>query len=257
MSRKARNLIKAKLIHVVTKGIKNEFIFYKEIYKNRYIKLINQYLEEMDSIELLAYCIMDNHAHLLLYIEQINQLTTFMKKLNTSYAMYYNVIEDRSGYVFVNRYYTQVIENEIHLIACINYIYNNPVKAGLVENKYEYKYSSCKFIKNKKWNVEILEEIIGKDLINNLDSFNEKDYKFIDTEQINKNIEKKTIEEMIQKFCNDYQTSISKIKKSNDLIIKLKKFLNKENKVSNKNICAILGIGKNRISIIEKNTNIK
>ena len=50
----------------------------------------------------------------------------------------------------------------------------------------------------------------------------------------------------------EYQTSLNEIKKSNYLILKFKEYLNKKYKVSNKNICAILGIGKNRISWIEK-----
>ena len=129
---------------------------------------------------------MDNHAHILIYSEKINELSNFMKKLNIAYATYYNEKEERTGYVFGSRYYTQVIENEIHLLACIKYIHENPVKAGIVNEP------------------------------------------------------------------SEYQTSLNEIKKSNYLILKFKEYLNKKYKVSNKNICAILGIGKNRISWIEK-----
>lgn len=52
-----------------------------------------------------------------------------MKKVNTTYAIYYNKNEVRVGYVFANRYYSQSIKNERHLLTCIQYIHQNPVKA--------------------------------------------------------------------------------------------------------------------------------
>ena len=90
MLRVARKYIKSNFIHVVTKGIKREFIFYKEKYKNEYISLLNKYLNEVKELEMLAYCIMDNHAHILTYVTDVNKLSEFMKKLNTAYAIYYN-----------------------------------------------------------------------------------------------------------------------------------------------------------------------
>ena len=65
MPRIARKNINSNFIHVVTKGIKNEFIFYKEKYKTEYIKLLNNDSKE---VKILSYCIMDNHAHILLHM---------------------------------------------------------------------------------------------------------------------------------------------------------------------------------------------
>ena len=159
MPRVARKYIKSNFIHVVTKGIKKEFIFYKEKYKNEYISLLNKYLNEIKELKMLSYCIMDNHAHILTYTTEINKLSEFMKKLNTAYAIYYNEKEEREGYVFANRYYTQTIKDEIHLLACIKYIHENPVKAGLVNNAKEYKYSSYKKMKNGEIDLEVINSI--------------------------------------------------------------------------------------------------
>ena len=113
----------------------------KNEYKEKYILLVNIVIKESADINLIAYCIMDNHAHFLIYAEQINKVEKLMRKVNTSYAIFYNFHEEREGYVFSSRYHSQLIENEIHLLACINYIHNNPVEAGLTDRMKKYKYS--------------------------------------------------------------------------------------------------------------------
>ena len=186
MPRVARKNIKSNFIHVVTKGIKKEFIFYKEKYKNEYILLLNKYLNEIKEVRMLSYCIMDNHAHILTYTTEINKLSEFMKKLNTAYAIYYNEKEEREGYVFANRYYTQTIKDEIHLLACIKYIHENPVKAGLVNNAKEYKYSSYKKMKNGEIDLEVINSIFESaiDYLNFEDiDLSSDEYKFIEAKK--------------------------------------------------------------------------
>ena len=179
-----------------------------------------------------------------------------MRKLNTAYAIYYNEKEEREGYVFANRYYTQTIKDEIHLLACIKYIHENPVKAGLVNNAKEYKYSSYKKMKNGEIDLEVINSIFESaiDYLNFEDiDLSSDEYKFIEAENHENKLNSSSVEEIIERFCQEYQTSLNEIKKSNYLILKFKEYLNRKYRVSNKNICAILGIGKNRISLIEKN----
>ena len=253
MSRIARKNIVSKFVHIVAKGIKSEFIFYKQEYKEKYIFLLNKCIKELEGIDLIAYCVMDNHAHLLVHIEEINKAESLMRKINTAYAIFYNLQEERSGYVFFNRYHSEIIENGIHLLSCIKYIHENPVKAGIVERAHFYQYSSCKaFIEKEKKN-DILCSIFGKNFKYESNEIDERiEYHFIDEEKKKKKIERKGIEIIIEEFCNKYNTSIAEIRKSNSLIIEFKSFLMVKYKISNKNICAILGIGKNRISQIEK-----
>lgn len=262
MSRIARKSIVSKFIHIVVKGIKSEFIFYKKEYKEKYIFLLNKCIRELEGIDLIAYCVMDNHVHLLVYIEEISKTETLMRKINTAYAIFYNLKEDRTGYVFFNRYHSEMIENIMHLLSCIRYIHENPVKAGIVEKGYLYQYSSCKaFINGEngetlisgKSGDDILCSIFGKNFkYTNYDIDESKEYHFIDEDQELKKIEKQSIEIIIEEFCNKFNTSINEIRKSNSLIIKFKNYLKEKYKITNKSICAILGIGKNRISTIEK-----
>ena len=95
MPRRARKTIASPYIHVITQGIKKEFIFYKNMYKNEYIKLLKKTMEKYKDFYLLAYCIMDNHAHLLIYLENINDLSKMMGKVNTAYGIFYNKIKEK------------------------------------------------------------------------------------------------------------------------------------------------------------------
>lgn len=85
---------------------------------------------------------MNNHAHFLIHSEKSEYLGKYMQRLNTSYSQYYNKALKRVGYVFRNRYYSQDILNEKQLYNCLAYIHNNPVKAKIVKEANEYKYSS-------------------------------------------------------------------------------------------------------------------
>lgn len=257
MTRPARENIKSNFIHIVTKGIKDEFIFYKKDYKNKYIELITKYSKKIENIRIIAYCVMDNHVHILMHTNNIHDVESFMRKVNTSYAIFYNVSEDRNGYVFANRYHTQIIQNEEHLFLCIDYIHKNPVKAGIVSEPYNYAYSSCKQMQDKKANLQLKELICKKDLTNfEFKNNSTEPYSFTDVIEKTKKLERKDIEIIIEEFCLKYNTSIQEVRKSNSLIIKLKHYFNTKYKISNKNICAILGIGKNRISWIEKRMHI-
>ena len=138
MPRLARKLLNGEFFHITVKGINGDYIFQENIDKNEYLKL----LKEKSNIAILAYCIMGNHAHILIKTENVDEMSKYMKKVNTSYALYYNKKNMREGYVFKNRFFSQQIEDKKHLFSCIVYIHKNPVKANIVRNMESYKFSS-------------------------------------------------------------------------------------------------------------------
>ncbi|WDV48294.1 transposase [Clostridiaceae bacterium M8S5] len=105
--------------------------------KRKFLEIIKRIKKEIE-FDLLAYCIMDNHVHLLINISIV------MKKINTMYAMYYDFKYDRVGHVFQNRYKSEPVEDDSYLLNLMRYIHNNPVKAKMVEHVNEYKWSSYK-----------------------------------------------------------------------------------------------------------------
>ena len=145
MPRIPRMYLNTEYFHVITQGINKNYIFDSPIDIKYYIK--NMYdINEKYNIEIKAYCIMNNHAHILIKCTEIKYLSEYMHDLNTRYACYYNKKYKRVGYVFRDRYKAEGIYTESHLYSCIKYIYNNPIKAGICENPEEYLYSNYKFV---------------------------------------------------------------------------------------------------------------
>ena len=149
-----KNLQGIEFVHVTTHGIDDKHI-YKSLKEKRVIrKLILENQAEFN-IHLIAYCIMDNHLHLLINLKNPKDLSRYMHKINTSYAIFYNEENNRRGYVYKDRFYSQIIKNKGHLIRAIIYIHNNPVKAKICDNAKEYKFSSYYDILYRDWrNVE-------------------------------------------------------------------------------------------------------
>ena len=141
MPRIARKKSQSCFYHVIVQGINKEHIFGENRFIKKYKEIILRKLESSE-INILAYCIMNNHAHFLIYSEKTEYLSKFMQKLNTSYSQFYNKVNRRVGYVFRDRYYTQDILTERQLYCCLRYIHNNPVKACICKDMWEYQYSS-------------------------------------------------------------------------------------------------------------------
>ena len=93
---------------------------------------------------------MDNHLHLLIKFKNPEDLSAYMHKVNTSYAIYYNKQHGRAGYVYKDRFYSQIIKDRMHLINAIVYIHNNPVKAKICDTAKKYEFSSYQGILNGK-----------------------------------------------------------------------------------------------------------
>ena len=91
--------------------------------------------------DIYAYCLMDNHVHLLIN-EGDDEIGKIMKRINISYAYYFNKKYGRIGHLFQDRFKSEGIDSDAYLLSVVRYIHNNPVKAGLVKNIEEYKWSS-------------------------------------------------------------------------------------------------------------------
>lgn len=132
--------------HIMSQGINKEYIFNSEDDKEKYMRIMKDTKEKIPII-ILAYCVMNNHIHILFNEKNVEQLTKYMHKVNLLYAKYYNRKYDRVGYVFRDRFKVQPIYTEKYLCTCVKYIHDNPVKVNICQKAQEYKYSSC--VENK------------------------------------------------------------------------------------------------------------
>jgi len=141
MPRIARKDLQTPFLHIMVQGINKKFIFSKKEYIENYLKIMNKYKQEFN-ITIIAYCIMNNHAHMLVYVENIELLGKFMHIVNLVYSQFYNKENKRCGVLFRNKYQAEPIYGMNHLINCIKYIHMNPLKAKIVKNVEDYPYSS-------------------------------------------------------------------------------------------------------------------
>ena len=248
MSRINRKYYISSFLHIMVQGINKEEIFKNDFYKNLYLKLINENIEESNLI-ILAYAIMSNHAHILLNYSKIENVSEFMHKVNQNFAQIYNKMENRVGYVFRGRYRCEQIKDEAHLYNVLAYIHFNPYKAKIANRLSDYKFSSY----NDYINGNIEKEKIYM-------IFNTYDYKDIfkklHKEYFNKYLEKeknkRTYNEVIKEFKDKNKiNSIELIVKENNLLIQLILELENNTNLNDKQITELLKIGKNRIAYLK------
>ena len=249
MPRIARKELKSSYFHIIIQGINREYIFKDNYLKKLYKNILKEKLEETD-IKILAYCIMDNHAHFLIYCEKIEEMKKLMRKTNTSYAMSYNRIKNRVGYVFRDRYYTQQILTEQQLFNCVAYIHNNPIKASITSEREKYAYSSYREYINKKDLIteESIKLIFGS-THNYIDVFNEI-HNERDICDIAETKENKDKEEIIQEFLNKYNVEIEKVIQDNSLFCELLTELRHYGGLSLREMSRIFGINKDKLNKI-------
>lgn len=242
MPRIARQYLDTSFFHVMVQGINKEFIFKKERYIDRYVYLLRKNLDR-ESLKIIAFCIMNNHAHLLTQVGNKENLSKYMQKVNSMYAKYYNYMEnERVGYVFRDRYKSEPILNKRQLIQCVKYIHQNPVKAKMVKSEDKYKYSSYCFYQNgqiRKTGIFTKEEIL---YICNGSIVCEEEFLDIDMD-IDMDIEKK-IDYAISEFVRKEKIKVFEIFEKDDILKKLIKYLKKCKNVKYTDIMKRLDITK-------------
>ena len=86
-------------------------------------------------VDILAYCLMPNHFHLVLRQKETNGITRFMKKIATAYAMYFNLKNNRSGVFLQGRFQSRHVNNEAYFRYIFAYVHLNPLE--LIEPKWK------------------------------------------------------------------------------------------------------------------------
>jgi len=231
MPRQARIKSSTGIYHIMIRGINKEQIFNRVVHKNKVIEIIKNIREDME-FDVIAYCIMDNHLHLLIKADE-DKLETLMKKLNVKYAMHYNKIEKRYGHVFQDRFKSEAVENDKYLLGALRYIHNNPIKAGITKNISDYSWSSAKDYINKHSEIitdKYLKEIAGlfRDK-NEFVAFHSisDDNIYIDTKEEESENTRNILNSLIEKFVIEYgitnqsQATVDKKEELAEKLIKL------------------------------------
>ena len=150
----------------MNRGINGEAIFKADKHKTVFLDILADNVDKF-RMRLFAYCIMDNHYHLVLE-NASGRMSDFFRNLNTQYAFYYRKQTGGKGYVFQNRYISTIIQDDAYLKQAIIYVLANPLHAGIIDNFRKYPWSSAKayFQKAKlKWlDGEFVQELFGSQI---------------------------------------------------------------------------------------------
>lgn len=140
MPRTARIKSESGIYHIIMRGINRQVLFEAEEDRVRFIETLQRY-REICKYKLFAYCLMDNHVHLLI-MEGKEPLEIVMRRICASYVLWYNKKYDRIGYLFQDRFKSEPVEDDRYFLAVIRYIFQNPVKADIVNKIEAYKWTN-------------------------------------------------------------------------------------------------------------------
>jgi len=140
MARPLRVEFPGALYHLTARGNARQAIFEDDADRRRFLRLLGREVEQQ-GWRCYAYCLMDNHYHLLIETPEPN-LVTGMRRLNGAYTQGFNRRHKRVGHLFQGRYKSIVVERDAYLKELCRYIVLNPVRAGLVEAAHQWRWSS-------------------------------------------------------------------------------------------------------------------
>ncbi|SNS61921.1 REP element-mobilizing transposase RayT [Anaerovirgula multivorans] len=246
MPRTGRKKSASGIYHILLRGINRQTIFEEEEDAIKYLETLKNY-QDKSGYKLYAYCLMGNHIHLLLK-EEKEELGIIMRRIGASYVYWYNDKYNRCGHLFQDRYKSETVEDDRYLLAVLRYIHQNPLKAELVKNIVDYKWSSyCEYIKNDEIiDTDFILELFGEERKKAIESFKlfheeSKNERCIDINEKKKISDSEAIEMIkrvcIVSHCMDVQR-IEKEQKNKCLS------LLKENGLSTRQIARLTGVGR-------------
>lgn len=148
MSRPLRIEYPGAVYHVTSRGNARSDIFQTDSDRETFLKILSGVVRRFNWL-CHAYCLMDNHYHLLIETPDGN-LSKGMRQLNGVYTQKYNWLHHKTGHVFQGRYKAILVEKDSYLLELCRYVVFNPVRAGLTEKPAEWLWSSYRFTAGMK-----------------------------------------------------------------------------------------------------------
>ena len=142
MARLARVIAVDMPHHVMQRGNRNQKVFFNDEDRNEYLRLLFE-KSQMHHLEIWAYCLMDNHVHLIATPKQENSLAKSIGETHKFYTRMINFRENWRGYLWQGRFKSFVLD-EVYLYMAVRYVERNPVRARIVTKAEEYFWSSAR-----------------------------------------------------------------------------------------------------------------
>lgn len=142
MARRPRKTSKSGLYHVMLRGINKQTIFESDDDKYQLLYTLKRLVDTKKFI-LYGYCLMDNHVHLLIQ-ELEDDISTAIKRLSSSYVLWYNKKYERCGHLFQERFKSECVETDSYFLIALRYIHQNPIEARICKEILDYRWTSYK-----------------------------------------------------------------------------------------------------------------
>ena len=139
MPRTPRRPAESDIYHVVIRGVGRQIIFEDDADRRCFLAVLREEMGDREGA-LLAWCLMDNHVHLLMRMA-LAELSDLMRVLDSTYALIFNKRHDRTGHLFQDRFMSEPVESDSYLLTVVRYIHRNPVEAGMSRGC-DYRWSS-------------------------------------------------------------------------------------------------------------------
>lgn len=144
MARKPREKSSSGIYHIILRGINRQNIFEDDEDRLTFISSLERY-KEISQCRIFAYCLMDNHVHILLQ-EVTEPIGMLIQRISSSYVIWFNRKHERCGHLFQERFRSEAVETDEYFLTVLRYIHQNPVKAKIVNDAADYKWSSfCEY----------------------------------------------------------------------------------------------------------------
>src|ERR1700733_12193734 len=127
--------------HVTQRGNARQVILSSDHDRTTYLELLRRYCE-LHALALLGYCLMSNHVHLIAVPGAAEALAQTLKHAHGRYASYWNARNSSSGHVWQSRFYSCPLD-ETHLWRALRYVELNPVRASMVPEAAQWRWSSA------------------------------------------------------------------------------------------------------------------
>ena len=141
MPRRARTVFSGVAHHVTQRGNRREDVFFSDEDRLVYLAWLHEYCV-IHELEVLAYCLMSNHVHLVAVPASDEGLQRVLKPLHMRYAQRVNRAHGWKGHLWQGRYFSCPLDGA-YLWAAVRYVERNPVRAGLVRRAKAYRWSSA------------------------------------------------------------------------------------------------------------------
>lgn len=141
MPRRPRTVFGGLPHHITQRGNRREDVFFNDGDRGAYLAWLQEYCERFD-VEVLAYCLMSNHVHLVAVPTLDDGLQRVLKPLHMRYAQRVNRARDWKGHLWQGRFFSSPLD-DAYLWAAVRYVERNPVRAGMVRRAEHYAWSSA------------------------------------------------------------------------------------------------------------------